>query len=294
MYFHVMDWNQLVKSQGGIVQFHQLRELGVTGRRLAHLLTSQELVRLGPAVYGLPDPADPWLQRLRAIQLRAGPDAVVWRRSAARWWGLDGLDRSEAIEVAAGPSGRRGDRRVSRLRRKLEVTTERGLLVTTVAQTLLDVGPVTGADLVERALEDGLRRGAVDLDSLRRLAMSTPRWGGVLKEVLDRRPAGAPPTESDAETLFLQLVRRGGLPVPTRQFPVVIRGRRVRLDFAWPGPGLAAEVDGARFHGDDALGRDLRRQNALILGGWRILRYTFVDVARYGDEVIETLWDWFS
>ncbi|MBO0692747.1 MAG: hypothetical protein J2P58_07610 [Acidimicrobiaceae bacterium] len=290
----MINWEQCARSQGGIIQFHQLRNLGVTGGRLGHLLTTCQLVRLRQGIYGLPNPTDPWLQQLRATQVQAGPGAVVWRRSAARWWGLDGLDRSDVIEVAAGPGGPRGDPRIARLRRTLEVTSERGLRVTSVGQTLLDLGTVVGPDLVERALEDGLRRGAVDLGSLHALAAKTPRWGGVLEAVLARRPAGAPPTESDAETLFVQLVRRGRLPEPARQFPAIVSGRPVRLDFAWPGPALAAEVDGARFHGDDALGRDLRRQNALILGGWHILRFTWVDVARYGDQVIETLWDWFS
>lgn len=290
-----MTWEILARSQGGVIQFHQLRALGVRGRRLAGLLACGEIVRLGRGVYGLPDPGDPWLQRLCALQARAGPGAAVWRRSAARLWSLDGLDRSPVVEVAAGPHGRRGDPSVSRLRRRLELTEAGGLAITTIPQTLLDLGTVVGPDLVERALEDGLRRGAVDLASLRTLAQRSPRpAAGVLKAVLARRPAGAPPTESDAETLFLQLVRRGGLPEPLRQFPVVVRGRRVRLDFAWPGPMRAAEVDGARFHGDDALGRDLRRQNALMLDGWRLLRFTWLDVARYGDQVIDTLWDWFA
>ena len=293
MYFHVVSWEQHARSHGGIIQFQQLRDLGVAGRRLSRVLATGQLVRLGPGVYGLPHPADPWLQQLRATQVQAGPGAVIWRRSASRLWGLDGLDRSEAIEVAVGPGGRRGDPRVSRLRRKLEVTVERGLAVTTVGRTLLDLGPAVGPDVLEWALEDGLRRQAVDLTFLRRLAAQNPRCGGVLRAVLARRPAGAPPTESEAETRFVQLVRRAGLPDPARQFPVIARGRPARLDFAWPRRALAAEVDGARFHGDDALGRDLRRQNSLILAGWCILRFTWWDVSRYGDQVIETLWDSF-
>jgi len=288
------SWRSEALSQGGIVQFHQLAEHGVTRRHRQALIERGELVRLARGIYGLPDPPDPWLQGLRATMAAAGPDAVIWRRSAARWWGLDGLDRSDAIEVAVGAGGRRGDPRVSRVDRDLEVIRARGLPITTIGQTVLDLGPVVGPDLVERALEDGLRRGAVDVAGLGRLAEAAPRASKVLRAVLARRPLGAPPTESDAETLFVQLVRRGGLPEPVRQLPVLVRGRPARLDFAWPGPALAAEVDGARYHGDDALGRDLRRQNALVLAGWHILRFTWLDVARYPYQVVDVLRDYLS
>lgn len=289
-----MNWRLTAQSQGGIIQFHQLVELGVTRRRRQALIDRRELVRLGRGIYGLPDPADPWLQRLRAAMVAAGPGAVIWRRSAARWWGLDGLDETDIVEVAVGSGGRRGDPRVTRVRRELQVTRDRGLAITTIGQTLLDVGPVVGPDLVERGMEDGLRRRAVDLAGLAQLAERAPRAGEVLRAVLGRRPVGAPPTESDAETLFVQLVRRGGLPDPLRQLPVVVRGRLARLDFAWPVATLAAEVDGARFHGDDALGRDLRRQNALVLAGWHILRFTWLDVARYQDQVLDVLGDFLA
>jgi very-short-patch-repair endonuclease len=66
-----------------------------------------------------------------------------------------------------------------------------------------------------------------------------------------------------------------GLPDPQRQVPVLIGGRRYRLDFAWPEIRLAVEIDGAAVHGPGQLGADLRRQNAIVLSGWTILRFTW-------------------
>jgi very-short-patch-repair endonuclease len=292
------EWELAAWRQGGVIQFHQLLAAGVSRTRIPQLVAAGRIIRLARGTYGMPA-VDPGLRELRATMLLAGPDSVAWRRTAGAWWGLDGVDRSPHIEVAVGSGGRRRDPRVTRSRRRvsMEVTTQRGLVVTTVAQTLLDLGEVCGSDLVERALEDGLRRRLVDLGSL--AARAADPWRGsrgiaVLREVLGRRPPGASPTESDAETLFVQLVRRGGFPEPVRQLPLVVDGRPIRLDFGWPACLRAAEIDGAATHAGDALGRDLRRQNALFLEGWSLRRFTWEDVARHPDYVLRTMRSWWS
>jgi very-short-patch-repair endonuclease len=302
MYFHVMEslesWELATWGQGGVIQFHQLLAAGVTRARIPQLVGAGRLIRLARGTYRLPM-VDPWLGELRATILLAGSDAVAWRRTAAAWWSLDGVDRSRDIEIAVGVGGRRSDPRITRTRRRgsMEVTVERGLSVTAVGQTRADLGEVCGADVVERALEDALRRRLVDLGSLGTQVAGSSRGSSgvpVLPEVLGRRPPGAPPTESDAETLFLQLVRRAGIPEPIRQLPLVVDGRPIRLDFGWPACLLAVEIDGAATHSGDALGPDLRRQNGVFLGGWSMLRFTWEDVARYPEYVLRTLRAWWS
>jgi very-short-patch-repair endonuclease len=76
--------------------------------------------------------------------------------------------------------------------------------------------------------------------------------------------------------------------------PLVVGGRRLRLDFGWPEVGRAAEIDGARFHNEDSRSYDLRRQNGVVLGGWAITRFTWQDVALYPEYVLGVLDDWFS
>lgn len=52
-----------------------------------------------------------------------------------------------------------------------------------------------------------------------------------------------------------------------------------RVDFAWPEQRLVLEVDGFAFHSDRAAYRsDRRRGNALVLAGWRVLRFTWEDI----------------
>jgi very-short-patch-repair endonuclease len=53
---------------------------------------------------------------------------------------------------------------------------------------------------------------------------------------------------------------------------------------------IAIELDGFAQHRTGATFRDdRRRQNALILEGWLLLRFTWDDVTRNGEIVIDTL-----
>jgi very-short-patch-repair endonuclease len=53
---------------------------------------------------------------------------------------------------------------------------------------------------------------------------------------------------------------------------------------------IAVEVDGWNSHGTPAaLAKDLRRQNALVLRGWTILRFTWKQVTECPDEVAATV-----
>jgi very-short-patch-repair endonuclease len=122
------------------------------------------------------------------------------------------------------------------------------------------------------------------------------RGAGALRSVLARRPPDAPPTDSDAETLFLQLARGARLPEPLRQFSVPTSDGTFRLDFAWPARRVAVEIDGAATHASrEALSRDLRRQNRVLLSlapaGWALLRFTWDDLVddRFATQVTDRL-----
>jgi very-short-patch-repair endonuclease len=292
-----VSWKVVAARQAGLIGTAQLVACGCSPSTIRSNVRAGRLVPVRRGVYRLAGPAfaSPTVEAdLWAAVLAAGTRATAWRRSAAWWWGLDGVGPAPA-EVAVGPSGRRARTGVTRVNELSgdDRTVLRGLPVTVVGRTLADLGSACPADVVERALECALRRRLVTLVEVeQRSSRSVPARSVVLREVLRRRPEGAPPTESDAETRFLQLVRRAGWPDPVRQLPLVCRGRRFRLDAAWPRRRLAVEVDGAATHATaDALGRDLRRQNALVLDGWTVLRFTWEDIVRYPDEVIELLDD---
>jgi very-short-patch-repair endonuclease len=233
-----------------------------------------------------------------ACSPRVRATVVCFRRTAAALWGLDGVEPG-IVELAA-TSGRASQGSLYRPRRfePAEIAELDGLRVTSVTRTLLDLGQVVGPEIVERALESALRKRHVSVDALIEAVAAVPRLrgAGALRAALASRPSGAPPTESDAETLFLQLARRAGLPEPVRQFAVPTNEGAFRLDFAWPLRRVAVEIDGAATHASrEALTRDLRRQNRLILtmvpAGWALLRFTWDDLvdSRFASQLVDKL-----
>lgn len=290
--FHIVSyvetWRDVASRQGAVLTRAQLRGSGVTRRQLDRLVATESLVRVGRGLYTQVGVAGGWEAELWMAVLDAGPGAVAYRLSAGAWWQLDGVPAG-AIEVAVGRGHQSRSARTCRLPtlKAEQVTHHHGLPITTTARTLADLGGVASHGTVERALESSLRTGLVALEEVEALAGSLrSRGAGVLRSVLAVRPRGAPPTGSDAETLFAQIARRCGLPPPERQYRVLLRGREYRLDFAWPALRLAVEIDGFEVHGrPGALRADLRRQNRIQLDGWLILRFTWADLVQHPLEV---------
>jgi very-short-patch-repair endonuclease len=52
---------------------------------------------------------------------------------------------------------------------------------------------------------------------------------------------------------------------------------------------LVIEVDGRHFHGEARSESDRWRQNALVLDGWRVLRFTWTMLERYPDRVVAAI-----
>ena len=165
--------------------------------------------------------------------------------------------------VTVPPNG--NGRRPHVCRRRLPadcIVTVAGLPCTDGTRTLLDLSRLP--DLVwEQALESALRRRLTSIEAVR---------GN--RRVLDRRPAGAPPTESLLETLMVQLARTvPGLPDPVRQLKV----GHARLDLAWPQLGLFVELDG-QHHNDQPV-YDASRETAIVAAtGWLCGRFAWTEV----------------
>ncbi|HUC15123.1 MAG TPA: hypothetical protein VMS00_11790 [Acidimicrobiales bacterium] len=302
----------LFDQQFGVAAYDQLRALGLSRHRIAVAVDSGWLVRQGRwlvlstqwTAEG-PGPGQreaQWRHDLYSAIFSCSPrvraTVVCFRRTAAALWGLDGVEPG-FVELAV-TSGRPSSGTLYRPRsfEPAALADLDGLRVTSVTRTLLDLGQVVGPEIVERALESALRKGHVSVDALVEAVAAVPRLrgAGALRSVLASRPPGAPPTESDAETLFLQLARRAGLPEPLRQFSVPTSEGAFRLDFAWPLRRVAVEIDGAATHASrEALSRDLRRQNRLLLSmvpaGWALLRFTWDDLVdpRFAGQVVDKL-----
>jgi very-short-patch-repair endonuclease len=88
---------------------------------------------------------------------------------------------------------------------------------------------------------------------------------------------------SEAERLLITVLRDAGV----TGWRVGYRVDRYELDFAFPGERLAIEVDGWAWHSDvERFRHDRRRQNALVLAGWTVLRFTWHDLTQRPETVV--------
>lgn len=170
------------------------------------------------------------------------------------------------------------------------MTVQRGIPVTTVARTLVDLAKVLPAPQLERAVAQAEVLRLLDMRSIDEVLARDGRRRGApaLRAVLSLEPQV---TRSELEQRFLVLCRRAGLPVPRVNALVWVGpGQALEVDFLWERPRVVVETDGRAFH-DTASGfaTDRRRDAALTTAGYRVHRFSWTQVARHPAEVIRTL-----
>jgi len=218
-----------------------------------------------------------------AAVLRAGDGAIASHATAARLWRLP-LPTDDRVEITV-PAERRV--RIPGVRvhrsytlREPDWTELEGIPVTAPARVIADISGRFDARVLGRAVDDGLRRRVLTLGALRTTAEQLPtiapgRSPQRLAEVVGRRIPGYQPGDSDLETHVFETIVDAGLPAPIRLYRVTIDGRALTLDLAYPAPKLGIEVDGFDPHRTRGVFEtDRIRQNALVLAGWTILRFT--------------------
>ena len=115
-----------------------------------------------------------------------------------------------------------------------------------------------------------------------------------LDEALTRRPSAklqrllnaVDVTQSKLEDRFLWVCDRHRLPRPQTQHRIGAR----TYDFAWPEHRIVVETDSWRAHGTPyAFQADRAASNALQIGGWIVLRFTWEDLTRRARGVAATV-----
>jgi len=281
---------RLAAGQYSLADHDQLLELGMTPRQLQDRAAAGLLITVHRGVYRLPGtPVSPEQEALAAC-LAAGPGAVASHRSAAALWRLRGVEAPRAeitVRGSACPSLLSVTvHRTDRLD-PADVSRACRVPVTSPARTLLDLGAVSPAWVVEPALEDALMRGLVTFPlltaTLARLCGPGRRGAGVLRRLVHERDPATAPTESVLEDRLLTVLRRAGLPEPVRQHRV----GGVRLDFAYPEVRLGIEADSRIWHGARTdVQRNSDKANVLVARGWRVLHFTWSDVRLRADHVL--------
>ena len=265
--------SELARRSHGIVTRSELLAAGLTRREIERRRERGYLIVEFPGVYRVGHRAPSEEARYMAAVKACGKGAVL-SGPAAGW--LYGLTRGEAPPPhVTSPRKRRVTGVVTSRSRHIEAASHRGIPVTTVARTLVDLAAHMSTGALARAChEAGVRY------------RTTP---GHVEEVLARRPrtAGAgrlrgvtagrvPVTQSALERRFLTLLTDNGLPLPDE---VNRPAGSYRVDARWRRPPLTVELDSYRFHNSrHSWERDRRREREARARGDDLRRYTYGDV----------------
>jgi hypothetical protein len=172
------------------------------------------LISVAPRVYAVGHTARSQEAALFEAVLFAGPDAVLSHGTAAWWrgllnWPVNRTHVSTPRRIEVPPKLRTRGLTVHG-RRTLEYETVRGLPVTTITQTMVDLAATEPKGLVRHALAQLDFSGEFDPAGLRRATGYGRRGGAALRRALDSHLPELARTRSELEVEFLLLCERYG------------------------------------------------------------------------------------
>jgi hypothetical protein len=158
-----------------------------------------------------------------------------------------------------------------------DVTRVRGIPVTTVARTLVDLGAVLDVHPLANVIHEAAYRDLFDRAETE-AAMERARGHhgiGTLGRAIAAHESGSAGTRSALEDRFLALIRRHGLPEPL----VNTKVEGIEVDLHFPDRRLCVEIDGPGHGRPRTRSHDRARDDALTRAGERILRFTPADLS---------------
>jgi hypothetical protein len=268
----------------GVVTWAEMRRAGVTEAEIKWARKKGLLIPIHRGVYRVGHAAPSVDASFIAAVKACGQGAALSGRAAGYLLGLI-KGRPPRPEVTAPTQRRVKGVRTHRARRgERDVIEVRGIRVTSVARTLVDLAAVlTPGQLARACHEAGVRY------------RTTPRH---VEEVLARRPGtkGAsslravmrgkiPVSLSEMERIFFQALKSVDLPLPETNRAA--DGRRV--DCRWPGV-LTVELNSYQFHNSrHARERDQQRRREARARGEEFRLYTWTDVTDEREAMLAEL-----
>jgi hypothetical protein len=269
---------ELAGRQFNRISRAQLTDVGLSEDAVKHRVAVGRLVLVEQAVFAVAPVLehDDWGGWMGATL--TAPGSVLSHASAAAARGFWSLDRPYEIVTRPGNGGPRRHgglvvHRSSTLDGDCELV--RGIPITSVPRTLLDLAANVSRPALARALREAVRLELITLEALGDgLGRYRGRRGaGRLAEAVARY-AGLPlvRARSGAEVRAMEILRNAGRPLPHLN----VRIASEEADLSWPHEHLIIEIDGGPFHLD--VGEDERKQAVWQGAGWTVRRIPADDV----------------
>jgi hypothetical protein len=286
----------LAVRQFGIFTRDQALRLGYSPGGIARRLRAGRWMRVYRSVYRLQGVPESSNQRYLAATMYGRPDALLAGEAAGHKWGLAAC---RAVPPLIVTSRNLTDPHISLIRvpeplPAIDRAVVDTIPITTTTRTLIDLAATVSPGRLQHVFDSAITRRLTTPDRvalrLQELNRRGRRGAGTLQGMVDealRKPA----PHSGLERTFLWLLSSAGYPEPARQFPVDIGWERpVHIDFAYPPMLIGIETDGYEPHASRSQWElDRRRDAALALLGWLILRFTRDDILLRQEYVLATL-----
>jgi hypothetical protein len=247
-----------------VITTAQLSALGLTSGAISQRVRAGRLHPLYRGVYAVGHNRLSQEARWLAAVLAAGPNAALSHTAGARHWQI-WRRRPEQIDVLV-PGQRRARKGVVVHRtRELDprdVTSHRGIPITTVARTLVDLSAVLTPHQLANVIHEAAYRNRFN-ESATRAAMerAVGRPLTNLHAALQAHASGSAGTRSDLEDRFL---------ATASETPRV--NTKIEVDFYWPDQNLVVEIDGPGHDRPRTKAEDAQRDEALKRAGIHVVR----------------------
>jgi hypothetical protein len=265
---------RIAARQHGLVTLAQLLVAGFTRSAISRWVARGSLHRVYRGVYAVGHRGlsreGLWL----AAVFAAGTGAALSHLCAAALWDLRPHRTSFVTVVAPKQRRPKGPVRVHECGNldPRDITTRRGIPVTTAARTLVDLSDVLTAYQLANVIYEAAYRGLFN-EKQTREAMERARGRHnlhVLEKALFLHRSGSAGTRSGNEDSFLSMLSFAGMTEPLVN--TTLHG--VEVDFHWPGVKLAVEIDGPGHARPRAKRDDATKARVLAKAGYQLLRFT--------------------
>ena len=296
----LLEWEQLLLEQHGVIDTKQLAALGITTDAITANVDAGRWRALLPRVYTTTTGPPPRPTRLHAALLYAAPSAILSHRTAAEEWGM--LPIEEGPVHVTVPYG------CSAVSQPPEVVVHRSrafpyIAVASIPPRTSRADTALDLSVAEPSAREAMRRlvgvattCGIPLIELERQLIERPpyRYRRALALALERMAGGVASVLEDMYALDVEAAH--AIPSAARQVPFVVDGYTLWEDAVYDhlGVPLTVRLDGGAYHSHPLVAfRDRRRDNAAELAGrarlvfgWRDLREDPCGAAR---EVLAVL-----
>ena len=263
---------EVAGGHAGRISAQELLHIGAGRATIADWVRSGYLYWVAPGVYAVGHLAPSVEADLWTAVLYAGPGAGIGHGTAAWWyeWLKDPMPYIQVV-TPRDRASRPQQQITVHARKHRELTTHKGIPITSHRQTLLDLAAIGQILWARIGLANLDFHGQLNLGEIAAICGRGRKGSRQLLDAIKRHMPELARTRSHLEIMFLLFCERYGIPIPL----VNRKLHGVRADFWWPEFNLVVFTDGMDGHrSPERVQKDHAEALTLRQKGNTVVRYT--------------------